>query len=119
MATYTEYLDFDTEEDKIETAAALSGDRVIGANGSGGQKDQPSAKLAACRCAILPRLPRVCTVYSKIAELNPNIRVNYIARKDFDDSSRFNNPRQQEIIRANQKIPALFLMGHEEEGACV
>ena len=35
MATYAEYLDFDMKK-QIETAATLSGDRVVGANGSRG-----------------------------------------------------------------------------------
>ena len=53
MAIYAEYLDFDTEEDKLKQQQ-LYQQPAVGANGSGGQKDQPSAKLAACRCAILP-----------------------------------------------------------------
>ena len=65
MATYEEYLDFDTEEDKLKQQ------QIYQATELSAQKDQPSAKLAACRCAILSRLPRVCAVYSKNGGAEP------------------------------------------------
>ena len=111
MANYAEYLDFDTEEDKLKQqqlyqATELSAQTVAAVERSAVRKTgclplRHIALIAAC----------LCHLFKKMAELNPNIRVNYIARNDFDDSSRFENPRQQEIVRANQKIPALFLIG--------
>ena len=116
MANYAEYLDFDTEEDKLKQqqlyqATELSAQTVAEVK----KISRPQHWLLAAA----PYCPD-CRVFvpfiQKMAELNPRIRINYIARSDFDDSSRFDNPCQQEIVRANQKIPALFLMGHEEEG---
>ena len=116
MATYAEYLDSDTEEDKLKQqqlyqATELSAQTVA--------EVKKISRLQNWLLAAAPYCPD-CRVFvpfiQKMAELNPNIRVNYIARSDFEDSSRFDNPRQQEIVRTNQKIPALFLIGHEEAG---
>lgn len=71
MATYTEYLDFDTEEDKLKQQQLYQATELSAQTVAAVKKDQPSAKLAACRCAILPRLPRVCTVYSKNSGVEP------------------------------------------------
>ena len=116
MATYAEYLDFDTEEDKLKQqqpyqATELFAQTVAEVKRSVVRKTGclPLRHIVLIVACLVPFI-------QKMAELNPNIRVNYIARNDFDDSSRFDNPRQQEIVRTNQKIPALFLMGHEEAG---
>ena len=64
MATYTEYLDFDTEEDKLKQQQ-LYQVTELSAQTAAVVKRSAARKLAACRCAILSRLPRICAVYSK------------------------------------------------------
>lgn len=116
MATYTEYLDFDTEEDKLKQQQLYQTIELSAQTAAAVKKISRPQNWLLATAPYCPDCRVFVPFIQKMAELNPNIRVNYIARNDFDDSSRFDNPSQQEIVRANQKIPALFLMGHEEAG---
>ena len=111
MATYAEYLDFDTEEDKLKQQQLYQATELSAQTAAEVKKiSRPQHWLLAAA----PYCPD-CRVFvpfiQKMAELNPNICVNYIARNDFDDSSRFENPHQQEIVRANQKNPSAVFDG--------
>ena len=54
MATYAEYLDFGTEEDKLKQQQLYQATELSAQTVAAVKKDQPSAKLAACRCSVLP-----------------------------------------------------------------
>ena len=116
MAIYAEYLDFDTEEDKLKQQQLYQATELSAQTAAAVKKISRPQNWLLAAAPYCPDCRVFVPFIQKMAELNPNIRVNYIARNDFDDSGRFDNPRQQEIVRANQKIPALFLMGHEEAG---
>ena len=109
MATYTEYLDFDTEEDKLKQQQLYQATELSVQTAAAVKKISRPQNWLLAAAPYCPDCRVFVPFIQKMAELNPNIRVNYIARSDFDDSSRFDNPRQQEIVRTNQKIPALFL----------
>lgn len=116
MAAYAEYLDFDTEEDKLKQQQLYQATELSAQTVAAVEKISRPQNWLLAAAPYCPDCRVFVPFIQKMAELNPNIRVNYIARSNFDDSSCFDNPRQQEIVRTNQKIPALFLIGHEEAG---
>ena len=66
MATYAEYLDFDTEEDKLKQQQLYQATELSAQNGSGGQKRSAVRKtgclplrhivpIAACLCRFIQK----------------------------------------------------------------
>lgn len=108
MADFQQYLDFNDNEFKERQLQAFKATHL-----------STFAKKAICHIAepqqwlllgepFCPDCVVLVSLVQKMAELNPNIRIKYVARKNYHDRTQFDSDAQQQTVVETHSIPSLF-----------
>ncbi len=108
MAHFYEYLEFNSDEDRenqleVYVGVKLSPETEEKIKGLNVQGDWLVMAEPYC-----PDCVEVVAYFQRMAKLNPNINVKYVARKDNKEPKHFDSNEQQQAVISTQKIPSIF-----------
>ena len=112
MAHFYEYLEFNSDEDRenqlevyVDVKLATETEEKLKAVGVQGDW----LVMAEPYC---PDCVEIVAYFQRMAKLNPNIKVKYVARKDNQERKHFDSDEQQQAVISAQKIPTIFDIGN-------
>lgn len=120
MAHFYEYLEFNSDEDRenqleVYVDIKLQSETEEKLKSLAVQGDWLIVAEPYC-----PDCVEIVAYFQRMAKLNPNIRVNYLSRKDSKERKFFDTDEQQQAVISAQKIPTIVnVQGGKAELALV
>lgn len=108
MAHFYEYLEFNSDEDR-ENQLEVYVDVKLQAETE--EKLKSLAVQGDWLVMAEPYCPdcvEIVAYFQRMAKLNPNINVKYVARKDNKERQHFDSDEQQQAVISAEKIPSIF-----------
>lgn len=116
MSDFQQYLNFNEEENKRRQLEVYTDTHISAL------AERRIASISAPQQWLVlgePFCPD-CRVFvpfvQKFAELNPNIKIKYVARKNYHERSQFDSDEQQKLVVETHNIPSLFRIEHDTTG---
>lgn len=108
MFTIEDYLNFNQLEDKQKQLEILNNTSLSEACLQQLKIITTPQKLLVLAEPFCPDCLVFVPIIEKMAEVNPNIKLKYLARTNLDNKDLFDSEEQQQIVKTTYNIPSLF-----------